>query len=460
MFPAHDSYYKFVLETTLILFSFPMNSSRRFFICSILLLGVLVPSCAYALSEACITGNTAEVKRLLKALVNDSALTQKDVRGNTPLMNAILHGHEKVVKLLLPQRHWFSKLVSTIYHADIDYRQQLRATNADGFTPLLLALSSTNINQRIAVRLIRFDPSRTHLTIKALSGLDALAIAAYHGRWKALKVLLELLDVNDLSKKYGIMRKNVLMYAIEVPPSENFKQDTLKGVEYLLKKDTSKLLALEENANGENALDIAHYSAEDQVMKRLEKAFNSLGFLMINVCAKGNLKMVRKIMRIAGSHVQTLLLFEDSRGRTPMHHAVRNQHLQVVKLLLNDDGWHTQYAGEPALNYLVQLRVVDMNGGTPLVRALKRKDDIAMYLIRKDFSKERIIRTSEHYILAVIKLASKFGRHDEFQMLLQCHKLRNMHFLEDKLDPKKKRMMRQARRREKQLVELKLRQKT
>jgi len=199
--------------------------------------------------------------------------------GYSALDKACLFGHEKIVSLLLN---------STLHGPSIDY-----FGNEADWSPLSLATRSGNVN--------------------------------------IMKLLLPLMEPEQIDEKFGTKQENILMEACRMGRDGVF--------DYLMSSNKGNDLNLNlQNAQGNSALILACKKGNVNMLERLlgksdVTIVDEIGMsaLMLS-CINGQQDIVNLLLT---KDFQTQISICDERGRTALHFASKGGHFEIVKILLS-----------------------------------------------------------------------------------------------------------------------------
>lgn len=289
--------------------------------------------------------NPEIIRLLLEAGCNANSTNSM---GDTALVDACLHGHEAVIKLLLasgadankPRKDKLAPLIAVFSVPQIN--QSMSRWGIEG--------DVNNLSARMVTIIRALADSGANLNIRGSLGKTALMLAAEGGYFDIAQVLIEKgTDVNavedfsqalipDLFKgmeealEERSERKTALLYAAENGNTEIVNALLAAGADFSIADKKNR-----------TALDVAIQQGHTAIVRLLENAgaqvLNSATHFseaaLLGAAKQGNLEILRSALQ-AGINPNTKELEErrNTRHKTALMFAAERGHLEAVRILL------------------------------------------------------------------------------------------------------------------------------
>ncbi|KAI5086241.1 transient receptor potential cation channel, subfamily N, member 1, partial [Silurus meridionalis] len=283
-------------------------------------------------------GNTAVLQEMLHNVPSNclhSAINMLDKTGRSALLLAAEQGHTTVVKLLLDN------------HARVD------VFDKEGKSPLHLAAEQGH--KDIADFLLS---KKAVVNAKTKLGLTPLHLSAQTGSSPLDKLLTES----------NTDQAHHLIHALTLSKQTPLHLAAISG-------RLDCLCVCVFSQHGQTPLYLAAENDHSDVVKlflkqssKLSTLLNKEGAKCINIAAaKGNVAVIRELLRFQKSGLDILQNKVDCRGSGPLHLAAAGGHTEVVKLLLDAGASATEEDSKIALHLAAQ------NGHIHILEVLKSK---------------------------------------------------------------------------------------
>lgn len=287
------------------------------------------------------------IRRKIKISIND-----KDASGNTPLIKAVNQNNATIVKLLINYCHR-NKVYININEKD-----------ANGNYPLMKAIDQNNFD--IVFSLVNYVYSNNmniNMNIVDIEGNTPLTLAYKKNYIKIFRYLTSYLDIHQKDSH----NNSILYYAIDKEDTETVKDLINIGMDINIK-----------NAFDDAAIDRAIFKGNLEIINILldndNLLLNKRNYLgktpLISIIKADNYSLEEKERIIdrfieKGSDVN----LEDKDGNSPLVHAIKDNHLSIIKLLIRNGA---------------NVNMKNKEGNSPLVYAIQNNNLTVVKLLTEN----------------------------------------------------------------------------